>query len=115
MTVYSVLLMRIVCDGTSPLVEHAQTACFLQDSFIWWQSQWDGAAALLSWSAWSRAARARDQRASAGMRLVAGCSPGDGNDTRTTSQFDYSLGQNVTEHNPAPSPSGHPFLSGPPT
>jgi hypothetical protein len=23
--------------------------------------------------------------------------------------------QNVTEHNPAPSPSGHPLLSGPPT
>jgi hypothetical protein len=25
------------------------------------------------------------------------------------------FGQNVTEHNPAPSPSGHPLLSGPPT
>ena len=24
------------------------------------------------------------------------------------------FGQNVTEHNPAPSPSGHPLLSGPP-
>jgi hypothetical protein len=25
------------------------------------------------------------------------------------------FGQNVAEHNPAPSPSGHPLLSGPPT
>ena len=25
------------------------------------------------------------------------------------------FGQNVDEHNPAPSPSGHPLLSGPPT
>jgi hypothetical protein len=25
------------------------------------------------------------------------------------------FGQNVTEHNPAPSPSGHPLLSGPPS
>ena len=25
------------------------------------------------------------------------------------------FGQNFTEHNPAPSPSGHPLLSGPPT
>jgi len=31
------------------------------------------------------------------------------------SQFEYVFGQNVTEHNPAPSPSGHPLLSGPPT
>jgi hypothetical protein len=29
--------------------------------------------------------------------------------------FDYVFGQNVTEHNSAPSPSGHPLLSGPPT
>ena len=36
-------------------------------------------------------------------------------DTRTTPQFNYMSGQNVTEHNPAPSPSGHPLLSGPPT
>ena len=36
-------------------------------------------------------------------------------DTGPTSQFDYVFGQNVTEHNPAPSPSGHPLLSGPPT
>ena len=36
-------------------------------------------------------------------------------ETRTTPQFDYLFGQNVTEHNPAPSPSGHPLLSGPPT
>ena len=28
---------------------------------------------------------------------------------------DYLFGQNMTEHNPAPSPSGHPLLSGPPT
>eukprot|EP00964_Phaeocystis_antarctica_P067670 scaffold40955_cov101-Phaeocystis_antarctica.AAC.1 len=28
---------------------------------------------------------------------------------------DYVFGQNMTEHNPAPSPSGHPLLSGPPT
>ena len=28
---------------------------------------------------------------------------------------DYVSGQNITEHNPAPSPSGHPLLSGPPT
>ena len=27
----------------------------------------------------------------------------------------YLFGQNVTEHNPAPSPSGHPLLSSPPT
>merc|ERR1719272_727404 len=27
----------------------------------------------------------------------------------------YVFGQNMTEHNPAPSPSGHPLLSGPPT
>ena len=32
-----------------------------------------------------------------------------------SSQCDYVPGQNVTEHNPAPSPSGHPLLSGPPT
>jgi hypothetical protein len=25
------------------------------------------------------------------------------------SSFDYVFGQNVTEHNPAPSPSGHPL------
>ena len=35
--------------------------------------------------------------------------------TRITRQFDYSLGQNVTLQNPAPPPSGHPLLSGPPT
>ena len=29
--------------------------------------------------------------------------------------FAYASGQNVTEHNPAPSPSGQPLLSGPPT
>ena len=29
--------------------------------------------------------------------------------------YQYVFGQNVTEHNPAPSPSGHPLLSGPPT
>eukprot|EP00964_Phaeocystis_antarctica_P022482 scaffold12477_cov51-Phaeocystis_antarctica.AAC.2 len=28
---------------------------------------------------------------------------------------DYMFGQNISEHNPAPSPSGHPLLSGPPT
>jgi hypothetical protein len=28
---------------------------------------------------------------------------------------DYVFGQNMTEYNPAPSPSGHPLLSGPPT
>ena len=28
---------------------------------------------------------------------------------------DYVSGQNIPEHNPAPSPSGHPLLSGPPT
>eukprot|EP00964_Phaeocystis_antarctica_P123778 scaffold87480_cov45-Phaeocystis_antarctica.AAC.2 len=27
----------------------------------------------------------------------------------------YLFGQNMTEYNPAPSPSGHPLLSGPPT
>ena len=27
----------------------------------------------------------------------------------------YFFGQNMTEYNPAPSPSGHPLLSGPPT
>jgi hypothetical protein len=27
--------------------------------------------------------------------------------------FEYVFGQNATEHNPAPSPSGHPLLSGP--
>ena len=32
--------------------------------------------------------------------------------TDPTSQFEYVFGQNVTEHNPAPSPSGHPLLSG---
>ena len=36
-------------------------------------------------------------------------------DTRTTPQFTYSSGQVFTELNPAPSPSGHPLLSGPPT
>ena len=36
-------------------------------------------------------------------------------ETRTTPQFNYLSGQNATEHNPAPSPSGHPLLSGPPT
>jgi hypothetical protein len=43
--------MRIVCDGTSLLVENFTNGMLLQDSFTWWQSQWDGAAALLSWSA----------------------------------------------------------------
>ena len=33
----------------------------------------------------------------------------------TTPQFNYLSGQEVTELNPAPSPSGHPLLSGPPT
>ena len=28
---------------------------------------------------------------------------------------DYVFGQNIAEHNPAPLPSGHPLLSGPPT
>eukprot|EP00964_Phaeocystis_antarctica_P079132 scaffold49265_cov71-Phaeocystis_antarctica.AAC.4 len=28
---------------------------------------------------------------------------------------EYVFGQNMTENNPAPSPSGHPLLSGPPT
>ena len=28
---------------------------------------------------------------------------------------DYVISQNNTEHNPGPSPSGHPLLSGPPT
>ena len=32
--------------------------------------------------------------------------------TDPTSQFEYVFGQNVAEHNPAPSPSGHPLLSG---
>ena len=42
-------------------------------------------------------------------------------ETRTTSSvLDgrrglHVLPQNITEHNPAPSPSGHPLLSGPPT
>ena len=27
----------------------------------------------------------------------------------------YLFGQNMTEYNPPPSPSGHPLLSGPPT
>ena len=36
-------------------------------------------------------------------------------ETRTTPQFNYPFGQVFTEHNPAPSPSGHPLLSGPPT
>ena len=38
-------------------------------------------------------------------------------ETRTTSstRTTCSFGQNVTKHNPAPSPSGHPLLSGPPT
>ena len=38
-------------------------------------------------------------------------------ETRTDYLFDadYLLGQNMTEYNPAPSPSGHPLLSGPPT
>ena len=31
------------------------------------------------------------------------------------SQHNYLFGQNMTEHNPAPSPSGHPLLSDPPT
>jgi hypothetical protein len=43
--------MRIVRDGTSPLVDHFTNGMLLQESFTWWQSQWDGAAALLSWSA----------------------------------------------------------------
>ena len=38
-------------DGASLLVEHRTNSMLLQDSFIWWQSQWDGAAGLLSWSA----------------------------------------------------------------
>ena len=36
-------------------------------------------------------------------------------ETWTTPQFNYSSGQVFTELNPAPSPSGHPLLSGPPT
>ena len=36
-------------------------------------------------------------------------------ETWTTPQFNYLSGQVVTELNPAPSPSGHPLLSGPPT
>ena len=36
-------------------------------------------------------------------------------ETWTTPQFNYPFGQVFTEHNPAPSPSGHPLLSGPPT
>ena len=36
-------------------------------------------------------------------------------ETRTTPQFNYLSGQNATEHNPAPSPSGQPLLSAPPT
>eukprot|EP00964_Phaeocystis_antarctica_P041505 scaffold23738_cov67-Phaeocystis_antarctica.AAC.4 len=36
-------------------------------------------------------------------------------ETGPTSQFEYVFGQNLTEYNPAPSPSGHPLLSGPPT
>ena len=36
-------------------------------------------------------------------------------DTGPTSQFDYVFGQNMTELNPALSPSGHPLLSGPPS
>jgi len=51
MMLYPVLLVRIVCDGTSPLVEHFANSRLLQDSFIWWQSQWDGAAVLLNSSA----------------------------------------------------------------
>ena len=34
---------------------------------------------------------------------------------RITYELDYMFGQLVTKHNPAPSPSGHPLLSGPPT
>eukprot|EP00964_Phaeocystis_antarctica_P003296 scaffold1753_cov90-Phaeocystis_antarctica.AAC.3 len=34
---------------------------------------------------------------------------------RKPQQTEYVFGQNMTEHNPAPSPSGHPLLSGPPT
>ena len=36
-------------------------------------------------------------------------------ETRTTPSDNYVFGQNMTEHNPAPSPSSHPLLSGPPT
>ena len=38
-------------------------------------------------------------------------------ETRTTSSMrtTYLFGQNMTEYNPAPPPSGHPLLSGPPT
>ena len=36
-------------------------------------------------------------------------------ETRTTPQSNYLPGQVFTELNPAPSPSGHPLLSGPPT
>ena len=36
-------------------------------------------------------------------------------ETWTTPQFNYLSGQEATELNPAPSPSGHPLLSGRPT
>ena len=35
--------------------------------------------------------------------------------SHTTRLVNYVFGQNMTEYNPAPSPSGHPLLSGPPT
>ena len=50
-TAYSALLMRLVCGGTSLLVEHLANGMLLQDSFTWWQSQWAGADALPSWPA----------------------------------------------------------------
>ena len=34
---------------------------------------------------------------------------------RTTPSDNYVFGQNMIENNPAPSPSGHPLLSGAPT
>ena len=34
---------------------------------------------------------------------------------RITYELDYMFGQLVTKHNPAPSPSGHPLLSGTPS
>eukprot|EP00964_Phaeocystis_antarctica_P150386 scaffold117780_cov39-Phaeocystis_antarctica.AAC.1 len=36
-------------------------------------------------------------------------------ENRVTGKVEVSTSKNMTEHNPAPSPSGHPLLSGPPT
>ena len=82
----------------------------------------EGACARLFASAWDRR-YVRSFRAGAAVRLIyivfkirlshASSLFLLGPETRTTSSDNYVFGQNMTEYNPAPSPSGHPFLSGP--